>query len=70
MKSNALDTQKSVLYGGPVHLIFAIDRSGSMSGQKWLDLKKAFSSTINTIQKMALSEENFTISILLFTNIC
>ncbi len=35
VKSNALDAQKSMLYGGPVHFIFAIDRSSSMSGEKW-----------------------------------
>jgi hypothetical protein len=55
VKSNSLDSQKLELYGGPVHFIFGIDRSSSMGGQKWLDLKKALSAALDTIIKMSYS---------------
>ncbi len=56
VKSNALDGQKLQLYGGPIHYIFAIDRSGSMGhGTKWKDLKEALSTAINTIRDIRYS---------------
>lgn len=46
--SNSLDAQKMAMTSTQsIHFIFALDDSGSMGGQKWLDLMKSFQISIN-----------------------
>ena len=43
VNSNALTSQQMAMTSSEaIHYIFALDDSGSMSGQKWFDLMKSF----------------------------
>ena len=46
VKSNKLDEQKNFGTSGPLHYIFALDGSGSMSGIRWKSLMDAFDMAI------------------------
>jgi len=46
VKSNALETQKLMTTPNPVHYIFVLDDSGSMSGRKWKDLMTSYNTAI------------------------
>jgi len=46
VKSNALEIQKLMTTQNPVHYIFALDDSGSMSGTRWQDLMTSYNAAI------------------------
>lgn len=66
VKSNALEAQKmSMAATGPTHYIFALDDSGSMSGQKWADLMTSYKAAIDAIKKIPNAEATIKISVLI-----
>lgn len=48
-----------------LHYIFALDDSGSMSGQKWRDLMNSFSISVEQLKKINLTSKNIKVSILI-----
>lgn len=66
VKSNSIDIQKLMSVTEPIHYIFALDQSGSMSGGKWEDLMGAFKAAISSLRKITDSESCLRVSILVF----
>jgi len=52
---NKADIQKQGVSNAPIHYIFALDDSESMSGSPWNDLSNSFTQTINRIKAKDIS---------------
>ena len=50
MPFNKADIQKQGVVNAPVHYIFALDDSGSMSGSSWSNLTNSFTQTVDRIK--------------------
>jgi hypothetical protein len=72
VQSNALDAQKVAMSSKtePTHYIFALDDSGSMSGQKWTDLMISYNTAIEAIRKISNSETSIRVSVLIEGSTC
>lgn len=64
--SNQLSTQKAAMTSSEhIHYIYALDDSGSMSGQKWTDLMKAYQVSINELKKVSDYKSKVKVSVLI-----
>lgn len=65
---NSADKQKKEASACPVHYIFALDESRSMSGTRWTNLMRSLSETVNKIRQNDKNKNILKISIIKFAS--